>query len=280
MIKRHAYIKQVKRRNIKSVSKKQFKRKKSPIRIINASDPVVSIVIPVMNERKTIARVIQQGSQVHPRTEVIVVTNGSTDGSKHIARKIGAKVLDYEYPLGHDVGRSIGAREAKGHIIVFIDGDFVIPAKDLTPFVRAIQNGQDIALNSYSGPTEKLYVHNVIAAKHALNIALFRPDLSGASMTTVPHAINRKAIGIIGIDNLACPPLAHAIAIHNGLKVSAPHYINVGARNPRRRRKQRNKDPLEQLIIGDHLEALHWLTTMTNRRGNHTDLSRIRDRVR
>lgn len=280
MIKRHAKNKSMNRRMTKSVIKRKVSINRSPVRINNANDPVVSVVIPVMNERKTIARVIHQVSQVHPRTEVIVVTNGSTDGSSHIARKMGAKVLNYDAPLGHDVGRSIGAREAKGQIIVFVDGDFIISAKELVPFIRAIQNGQDIALNSYSGPTKKHYVHNVVAAKHALNIALYRPDLIGASMTTIPHALSRKALEMIGIHHLACPPLAHAIGIHIGLKVSAPHYIHVGPRNPIKRKKKLGKDPLEQLIVGDHLEAINWLTTVTNRRGNHTDLTRLRDRVR
>lgn len=260
-----------------------IKRKKTVQRlrkIQNASDPHVSIVIPVMNERRTLAAVIRNCAAVHPRSEVIVVCNGSSDGSRQIAQYMGAKVLDYALPLGHDVGRSIGAQEARGRIILFTDGDFIIPTRELIPFIKAIEAGQDVALNKYSGPTDKMVVHNVIAAKHALNIALRRADLLGASMTTVPHAINRKALAVIGTRNLAIPPLAHAIAIFNGLQVNAVHAINVGLKNPKRRRKRKEKDPLEQLIVGDHLEALHWLISHTNERGNHTDLTRLRDKVR
>lgn len=291
MIKRHVTLNRKHKKSMKlrktSRSKATSRMKararssiKLPHRIINAQDPFVSIVIPVMNERRTIARVIRNASRVHPRSEVIVVANGSTDGSRQIAHKMGAKVLSYDQPLGHDVGRSIGAREAKGHIILFIDGDFIVRTQELIPFVKAIETGHDIALNRYSGPTEKLVVHNVVAAKHALNITLYRPDLGGASMTTVPHAISRRALEVIGVENMAIPPLAHTIGVFNGLKVKAVHHVNVGPRNPKRRRKKLGHDPLEKLIIGDHLEALYWLITMTNTRGNHTDLTRIRDRVR
>lgn len=251
-----------------------------PLQITCSSNPMVSVVIPVMNEKNTIAQVIRNVSKVHPHTEVIVVANGSTDGTEWIAQKIGARVISFKDPFGHDVGRSIGAREAKGNVILFVDGDFVIPTKELIPLVKAVESGTDVALNSYLGPTNKIKVHNVIVAKHALNILLYRPDLRGASMTTIPHAISRKALHEIGVENLAIPPKAHAIAVHKGLDVRAVHFVDVGDRNPRRRRKKLQKDPLEQLIIGDHLEAIHWLINVTNKRANHTDLTRMRDRVR
>lgn len=264
---------------VKKRYRTQSKRRRMR-KIVNASEPVVSIVIPVMNERRTIATVIRNCARVHPRSEVIVVANGSTDGSKEIAQKIGARVIVYERALGHDVGRSIGASVAKGQIILFTDGDVVIPTRELTPFVRAVASGEDIALNQYTGPTQKSHVHSVVAAKHALNIALFRDDLTGASLTTIPHAMNRTALDTIGIENIAIPPLAHAIGVLKGLKVVAAHYVNVGSRNRKRRRNLQGKNPLEQLIVGDHLEALYWVVQQTNRRGNYTDLTRLRDKVR
>lgn len=237
---------------------------------------VVSVVIPVMNERKTIAGVIRQAFLVHPHTEVIIVANGSTDGTKQIARRLGAKILSYDNPLGHDVGRSIGAKAASGNIILFTDGDIVINASQLKPLIGAVQNGADVALNKYLGPTNNSKAHSVVLAKHVLNIALSRSDLKGVSMTTIPHAISRHALDIIGAENLAVPPKALAIAVHHGLQVQPAHYINVGSTNPQRRKKFN----MENLIVGDHLEALHWLTTRSDDRGNWPDFSRLRDLVR
>jgi hypothetical protein len=160
-----------------------------------------------------------------------------------------------------------------------MDGDIVIPANQLIPLIKAVNNGVDVALNKYTGPTDKISVHNVVLAKHGLNIALSRPDLTGASMTTIPHAISRKALIHIGAENLAVPPKALAVAIYKGLDVRAVQYIDVGRTNPRRRKKYK-VDPLEYLIVGDHLEALFWLTQVSNNRGNLSDLWRIRDIVR
>ncbi|WP_238590802.1 glycosyltransferase family 2 protein [Paenibacillus beijingensis] len=221
--------------------------------------PLVSVIIPVMNERKTLARVLRQAEQIHPRYEIIVVANGSTDGSVQIARQKRVRLIEYPYPLGHDVGRSVGAKAARGEVLLFIDGDMVIPAGKLRPFVKAImERDADVALNNYSGPTGKKKVHNVVLAKHALNELLGRHDLEGTSLTAVPHALSRQAIQVLGSAVLSVPPLAHAKAVRLGLKVATVNKVNVGKINPLRRRRER-VTPLEHLIIGDHLEAIGWM---------------------
>ncbi|MBD0381611.1 glycosyltransferase family 2 protein [Paenibacillus sedimenti] len=243
-----------------------------------SQNPKVSVVIPAMNERKTIAAVIRQAHRVHPATEVIVVVNGSRDGTELIARKMGARVIAFKEALGHDVGRAIGAMHARGSILLFIDADIVIATRDLKPFVHAVQKGIDVALNSYSGNTRTDQVHPVVLAKHALNLVLSRPDLRGASMTTIPHAISRKALELIEAEHLSVPPLAQTIAIHKGLELHKVYDVNVGRVNPRKRRAFK-VDPLRNLIVGDHLEAIEWLLNETNERGLLTDLSRDRSFV-
>lgn len=255
---------------------KRVRASKYSFMIRNAEIPKVSVIIPAMNERKTITAVIHQAYRVHPETEVIVVANGSTDGTAELAQRIGAKVICLPNPLGHDVGRSIGAREAKGDILLFTDADIVIKTRDLMPLMRAVNDGVDVALNKYLGPTGKHHVHSVVLAKHALNIMVSNPELKGASLTTIPHAMSRRASNLIGTENLAIPPKAQAIAIYRGLNVRSVHEVDVGSRNPRRGRTRGN-DPLEGLIVGDHLEAIDWFISMSGVRGNRSDLTRNRE---
>lgn len=240
----------------------------------------MSVVVPVKNEKKTITRVLRQLSKLHRQIEVIVVANGSKDGTLEKVRRMGAKVIFFKEPLGHDVGRAVGAAAATGQVILFTDGDIVIPARDYRPLIQAVLSGVDVALNAYNGPTQRRNVHNVVLAKYALNGMLSNFDMKGASLTTIPHAISRKALEVIGPQHLAVPPLAYVIACHNGLKVKAVHMVPVGKKNPRRRKRGLEGDPVEGLIVGDHLEAVHWLTGATNARGSHTDLTRIRSIVR
>jgi glycosyltransferase involved in cell wall biosynthesis len=245
----------------------------------NVPQPKVSVIIPVLNERKTLSRIIRQAYAVHKESEVIVVCNGSNDGTKELARRLGTIVIEFNEPLGHDVGRSIGAKVARGDILLFLDGDMVISARELRPFVKAVSGGVDVALNSYSGLTDRRDVHQVVEAKHALNTMLGRLDLRGASMTTVPHAISRHALQTIGAENLAVPPKSQAIAVTRKLRIEAVHYINVLKLN-RLRRKNRKLDPIGNLIVGDHLEAVYWLTRNSSERNGRTDLGRKRELVR
>lgn len=245
-----------------------------------AGKPTVSVIIPVMNERRTIGRVIDEARKVHPQTEVIVVANGSTDGSIAVAKRKGARVIIYPDALGHDVGRAVGAIAAQGAALLFIDGDMVIPAADLRPFVHAVLSGDtDLALNDYSGPTDRAVVHSVVLAKHALNAMLGRPDLRGTSMTAVPHAISRGLLEQVDASALAVPPLAHAKAVKLGFKVRAVKHVNVGRLNAARRERERT-NPLERLIVGDHLEAIDWLTGQTDDRGGMRDTERKREFAR
>ncbi|CAM3429246.1 glycosyltransferase family 2 protein [Marinicrinis lubricantis] len=258
---------------VKRRIRKSTKQRRLPI--VCSKYPLVSVIIPVMNESRTIGRVIRESWKVDPETEVIVVVNGSKDRTRHIAERSGARVIYYEEALGHDIGRSIGAAHAKGDILLFVDGDIVIPSSELKPFVDAIKQGFDVALNEYRGPVRKQAVHSVVLAKHSLNVLCSRPDLGGSSMTTIPHALHRKAMVRIGAEKLAVPPLAQAAAIAYKLNVAAVHYVSVGRENPRKRKHLR-PDPLERLIVGDHLEAIHWYLENTDSRGLKTDLSRMR----
>ncbi|MGF7047123.1 glycosyltransferase involved in cell wall biosynthesis [Paenibacillus sp. DS2015] len=241
--------------------------------------PIVSVIVPVMNERKTIGAIVREARQVHRSVEVLVVANGCTDGTSSIARRYGATVLEYENPLGHDVGRTVGAQAARGKVLLFIDGDMIISAKELRPFVDAVLSGTDVALNQYSGPVNHKQAHPVVLAKHVLNGMLSRSDLKGASMTAVPHALSRKALNILGSECLSVPPLALTIAVHSGLKVAAVRVLQVGRMN-RKRTKRGSVDPLLNIIVSDHMQAIRWLMEQTNERNGCGDLYRERNRVR
>lgn len=240
--------------------------------------PVVSVIIPAMNEQKTIGHVIREARRVHEACEVIVVANGCTDRTAEIAAAMGAKVLQFEQPLGHDAGRTVGAEAASGQALLFVDADMKVGHEHLRPFLNAVLNGTDVALNRYRGLVRLRQVHPVVLAKHTLNSTLKRPDLSGASLTAVPHAISRRAADIIGTANLSVPPLAQAIAIRSGLKVEAVHEVPVGRLN-RRRSKLNGRDLLSQVVINDHLQALAWYLSQTDPRAGFSDLGRDRNRV-
>jgi glycosyltransferase involved in cell wall biosynthesis len=92
--------------------------------------PLVSVVIPVRNDAERLDRCLASlAEQDYPadRYEVVVVDNGSTDGSAEVAKRHGATIL--EHP-GLRVGalRNRGVAAARGDLLAFVDSDHEVPA--------------------------------------------------------------------------------------------------------------------------------------------------------
>lgn len=88
--------------------------------------PLVSFVIPCYNDDEILDRCLQSiQEQQYPRIEIIVVDNGSTDGSLEISEEFADSVLHVEGPLGRV--RQKGFEAANGEIIGSFDSDNILP---------------------------------------------------------------------------------------------------------------------------------------------------------
>ena len=93
----------------------------------------ISVVIPTYNRSHTIMRAINSVlSQTYPAFEIIVVDDGSTDGTKELLQahgfcKKGTKELEKKYLIQENGGvssaRNLGIKNAKGDFIAFLDSD-------------------------------------------------------------------------------------------------------------------------------------------------------------
>ena len=89
-----------------------------------ASRCEISIVIPIFNEAGTLAELLDRVQSLKPaRTELIVVDDGSTDGSAEVALNAGASVIRHPYNIGNGAAVKSGIRAARGRLIVLMDGD-------------------------------------------------------------------------------------------------------------------------------------------------------------
>ncbi|NMD70479.1 glycosyltransferase [Bacillus sp. DNRA2] len=264
------------RKIIEDLTNQQRTLRVSPGRkIINHSNlyggQSLSVVIPVQNEAHTIAHVINEVRKIEP-SEIIVVVNGTTDNTAALAKACGATTVEIESRLGNDVGRSIGAMLATGDIILFIDGDFPIPAKDLFPYAKAISNGIDLTLNNLDYYLDLRFPLNIVTAlKYAVNLAYDHKDLGIGSMVAVPHALSRKALNRIGVECLLSPVVAQGkIMLNNTLKIKNIHLVEVDKLNKIRPSEHFSKSGFPKAverIIGDHIEGLSYLFMQTSERG-------------
>lgn len=105
-----------------------------------------SVVIPAHNEEKYISKCLEAISRaaekVRPlETEVIVVANRCTDGTKEIARRHGAAVLPNE-DRSISAIRNMGVRAASGEIIVTIDADSCMTEGSLLEIKQMLDSGK------------------------------------------------------------------------------------------------------------------------------------------
>ncbi|SDS95673.1 Glycosyl transferase family 2 [Friedmanniella luteola] len=93
------------------------------------SAPRFSVVVPALDEAAHLGRTLRSllGQQVDQPVEIIVVDNGSTDGTADVARAHGVRVL-HEPRRGVCAARQRGAEAARGAIIVSTDADTVHPS--------------------------------------------------------------------------------------------------------------------------------------------------------
>jgi glycosyltransferase involved in cell wall biosynthesis len=84
----------------------------------------VTLIIPVHNEAVNIADLVKRSRDViGPDGEVLVVDDGSTDGSGRLARDAGARVVSHPYRMGNGAAIKTGIRQARGSVVVMMDGD-------------------------------------------------------------------------------------------------------------------------------------------------------------
>jgi glycosyltransferase involved in cell wall biosynthesis len=95
------------------------------------ADPAsVSVVIPAYNESDAIAEVIGVLRAAAAWREIIVVDDGSTDGTGERAAAAGATVVRHPYNIGNGAAVKNGIRRATGEFILIVDADGQHPPED------------------------------------------------------------------------------------------------------------------------------------------------------
>jgi glycosyltransferase involved in cell wall biosynthesis len=88
-----------------------------------AAPASTSVVIPAYNEAAVIGGLVSELSAVASWHEIIVVDDGSSDGTGERARVAGASVVRHPYNKGNGASVKTGIRAASGEFILIIDGD-------------------------------------------------------------------------------------------------------------------------------------------------------------
>lgn len=108
--------------------------------------PAVSVVIPVRNGGRAFRHCLDAVARLDPRPiEVVVVDDGSTDDSGHVAEASGATVISLPTSGGPGRARNVGARTAHGDVLFFVDADVSVHPDAVARVTAAFENAADVA---------------------------------------------------------------------------------------------------------------------------------------
>src|SRR5439155_22757981 len=121
----------------------------------NMMQPELSIVMPCLNEARTLAGCIRKAQlflKEHAITgEVVVADNGSTDGSVKIAENMNARVVTVR-TRGYGAALAAGIQAAEGKYVIMGDADESYDLSALFPFVEKLRAGYDLVVgNRFKG---------------------------------------------------------------------------------------------------------------------------------
>jgi glycosyltransferase involved in cell wall biosynthesis len=131
------------------------------------ADARVSAIIPVFNGERYLAEAIESVfAQTSPASEIVVVDDGSTDGSRAVAERFGAPVrLVFGKHAGAGAARNRGVAESTGELIAFLDGDDIWPSDKLERQLAALC--EDPAADFALGHSEEFVSPELDAATKA-----------------------------------------------------------------------------------------------------------------
>ena len=108
----------------------------------------VTVLVAAYNEAPVIGTVVRKALRAVPSGEVLVVDDGSTDGTDRVAADAGARVLRLGTNAGKGAAVRRGLPEARGDVIVLIDGDGQDDPAEIPLLVEALHPDVDLVVGS------------------------------------------------------------------------------------------------------------------------------------
>jgi glycosyltransferase involved in cell wall biosynthesis len=120
-----------------------------PVAAEDPAGPLVSVVIPCLNEAENIEACVVAALDAVQRMgvagEVVVADNGSDDDSAHLAERAGARVI-VERRRGYGSAYLAGFAASKGRYIVMADADLTYDFHEIPRFVAALDEGAEMVI--------------------------------------------------------------------------------------------------------------------------------------
>lgn len=112
-----------------------------------SEDSKVSIIMPVFNAEKYLSEAIESVlHQTYKNWELLIINDGSTDGSKEKIRQYADDRIQYfeQQNQGVSVARNVGLQNMKGDFFCFLDADDILPENSLKSRLKIFGQSENI----------------------------------------------------------------------------------------------------------------------------------------
>jgi glycosyltransferase involved in cell wall biosynthesis len=188
-----------------------------------ADRPKLSVVIPVYNERVTIEEVLRRVSAVPIDKEIIVVDDGSDDGTAEILRRLGSRasplheepacktnpgsfepirILFQEHNRGKGAALRRGFQAARGEIVIVQDADLEYDPRDYPQLLDPIERGvADVVYGSrfMAGPHRVLLFWHYVANKTLTTLSNMLTNLNLSDVWTGYKAFRKEVLDHVAL---------------------------------------------------------------------------------
>jgi len=156
---------------------------------VRAGSPLLTVVVPFYNVQEFLAEAVGSlRAQTYENLEVLLVDDGSTDGSLALARTLTAddpRFTVLEVPHGgQGTARNHALARSQGEYVTFMDADDVVPSDAYAAMVGSLEaSGSDMALGNVERfDSERAWVPGWARAVH-------RADVRGTTLADMPEAM-------------------------------------------------------------------------------------------
>lgn len=158
----------------------------------NPTEIRVTVVMPAYNEEKRIEEAVRAVVAVPLNIELIVINDGSADGTAQVLERLSAerlidKLIHQPKNMGKGAAIRRGIKEATGQITVIQDADLEYDAQELTNLLEPIRTGKaDVVYGSrfQAGPRRVLYFWHMVGNKLLTLLSNMFTDLNLTDMET------------------------------------------------------------------------------------------------
>ncbi len=114
----------------------------------------INIIIPAKNEVAGLGKFLPTLVDSFPDTEIIIIDDGSNDGTEQFCREKGTSVVRHQYSMGNGAAIKTGARNSSAPILVFMDGDGQHKPEDIKKLIDKMDEGYDMVVGARSASSQ------------------------------------------------------------------------------------------------------------------------------